>query len=63
MKLGTFDVRAWTWRGRQLASPVAIARRVLALPLLWAGKALMFTGAALGWGLDDAKRAWEDMPL
>lgn len=62
MKLGTFDIRAWTWRGQKLAPLRSIARRLPALPVLWIGKALVFLACWLGWGLDDATDAWERLP-
>lgn len=59
MKVGTFDIRAWTWRGRKLAHPLVIARRAAAFPIMLAGRALVFAGALIGWGLSDALDAWE----
>lgn len=45
-----------------LALPHVIARRLLGLVLLAPGRWLVFAGAVIGWGMEDAKRAWRDLP-
>lgn len=62
MRFGSFDIRAWTLRGQKLAYPLTILRRLLALPLLLAGRALVFLACWLGWGMDDAVDAWDRLP-
>lgn len=52
----------WRWRGKDLAHPLTILRRLVALPLLLAGKVAVFVSILLGWGLDEAVDAWGVMP-
>lgn len=51
----------WEWKGRRLAPPWMIARRLLALPLLRAAQILVFVFTFLGWGCSEAKSAWNNM--
>ena len=50
----------WEWKGRRLADPLTIARRMLALPV-FTGKRLDFIGALIGWGWDSAMQVWRGM--
>lgn len=59
MKIGQFDLSAWTYRGTRMDPAASIARRAAAMPIVWVGKAIVFAGAWLGWGIDEAKDAWE----
>lgn len=51
----------WEWKGRRLAPPHIIARRLLALPVLWLAQCLVFVATLAGWGWDDAVQSWRDM--
>lgn len=50
--------RWWTWDGERLAPPWAIARRLLAYPVLQVLRVLMCITVAVGWGGSDARDCW-----
>jgi hypothetical protein len=62
MKLGKFDVAAWTWRGQELVGPFSMARRFAAFPFLFAGKGIVFLSVLCGWGRQEAQDAWKQLP-
>lgn len=49
----------WQWKGRRLAAPHVILRRLAAWPVFQAGRLLMCAGAALGWGPGVAWDTWK----
>ena len=51
------------YKGRELAHPVTIIRRLAVLPVLHILRILFCAVMVLGWGYDDAEQAWKDMPL
>lgn len=51
----------WEWKGRRLAPPLTILRRLLALPLLRLAQCAVFLATWLGWGFDVAKDEWDAM--
>jgi len=52
----------WEYKGRKLARPDQIIRRLAAWPLMQAAEALLFVAVLIGWGWDDAAQAWRDAP-
>lgn len=46
---------------RKWNPPHVIARRLLAYPFLMVVRALAFVVVFVGWGYDDARRAWDDL--
>ena len=52
----------WEWRGRPLAHPLVILRRLLGLAILTPGLWIAFLGILVGYGLWDAKDFWRDRP-
>jgi len=50
----------WEYKGRALARPDIIVRRLVALPLLRFSQVLVCLFLFLGWGIDVAKRQWDD---
>lgn len=51
----------WEWKGRPLAHPLTILRRLAALPFLRISQCLVFIAAMAGWGIDHAKDEWRNM--
>lgn len=51
----------WEWKGRRLADPLTIARRLVAWPFLMAGRCMVFAAMLIGWGWDSAAQIWRDM--
>lgn len=49
----------WAWKGRELAPPWVILRRLFGLMILTPGLWMTFLGTLVGWGLSDAKYFWE----
>ena len=56
------EVMKWEYKGRKLARPDQIIRRLAAWPLMQAAEALLFVAVLIGWGWDDAAQAWRDAP-
>lgn len=52
----------WEWKGRKLAHPLTIIRRLIFLVPLWMGELLVYASLFLGWGVSDAQRFWSDRP-
>jgi hypothetical protein len=50
--------KRWTWNGHELAHPVTIARRLIAMPFIVLLRVLLFGAIWLGWGIEDAVDNW-----
>jgi hypothetical protein len=48
----------WSWRGRELANPVVILRRLIALPLIHLSRVLLSASVFIGWGWGAAVSEW-----
>lgn len=59
MKLGQFDLKAWTYKGVPMAPVRTIARRAVAWPLFHFLRCVLFLVVWLGWGFDEALASWE----
>jgi hypothetical protein len=62
MKREGLNLWAWTYQGQKMPGLHSMARRALCLPVIWLGKGIIFTGALLGWGLEEAKYIWKELP-
>jgi len=50
----------WTWRGRDLANPLTIIRRLIFWPFYILSRTLLTIVVLAAWGWDDAVRIWGD---
>lgn len=55
MKIGQFDIKAWTYRGTKLALAHVILWRLFVFPFVCVTGWAMICFVALGWGLERAK--------
>ena len=53
-------MKAWSWKGNQLAAPHTIARRLCAFPFVVVFRVLYCAAIFAGWGAFAAKLAWSD---
>lgn len=51
----------WEYKGNKLAPPQTIARRLIAWPFLQFARCLIFIIVLGGWGLYEAKEAWNKL--
>ena len=56
------NLREWTWNGRKLTHPLSMVRRTIGLAIMLFGTVFVVLGAFVGWGLDEARGTWRNLP-
>ena len=49
----------WTWNGKRLASPLTMARRLIALSLMPVARLLLCLVTVIGYGIEEARDTWD----
>ena len=53
------NLNEWTYKGTPMVGLHTMARRFLGLLVVHVGRAVMFAGFLLGWGLEEAVDSWK----